>query len=135
MPSSFTASSELEFGKLKVPADTWVMQDEKGLVVACALPRDMEIQGVLCRGTGGAKGVQIEVYPSGALKRAFLAKDTVIQGVPCASGLVSGMVEFHEDGQLKSCKLSDAHTYAGVAYKKGARLELPAVDGEAIAAK
>lgn len=135
VPSSFTAACELEFGKLKVPADTWVMQDENGLVVACALPRDMEIQGVLCRGTGGAKGVQLEVYPSGALKRAFLAKDAVIQGVPCASGVVSGIVEFYEDGRLKSCKLNDAYSYGGVDYKKGARLELPAVDGESVASK
>lgn len=135
VPSSFTASRELEFGKLKVPADTWVMQDDTGLVLVCALPRDMEIQGVPCRGTGGAKGVQLEVYPCGSLKKVFLSKDTVIQGVPCAAGLLSGLVEFHPDGRLKSCKLSEAYTHAGVAYKKGARLELPAVNGETIASK
>lgn len=135
VPSSFTTSREIKFGKLTIPADTWVMQNENSLVLMCALPRDMEIQGVLCRGTGGAKGVQVEVYPSGALKRVFLAQDAVIQGVPCSSGLVSGAVDFQEDGRLKSCKLSDAYTFAGVTYKKGARLELSAVGGENVASK
>jgi len=36
---------------------------------------------------------------------------------------------------LKSCKLSDTCTFAGVTYKKGTRLELPVVDGEKVAAK
>ncbi|MFT3783087.1 MAG: hypothetical protein QM790_13850 [Nibricoccus sp.] len=134
VPSSFTLSRELRIGSLQIPADTWVQQNEKGVVVLCAFPADTEVQGLVCRGTGGAKGVQVELHPSGTLKKMFLARDTYIQGVPCAANMFSGMVEFYENGRLKSCKLSDAYTFDGVAYKKGARVEFPAPELRPIAA-
>ncbi len=134
VPSSFTTSQEIRVGKIMLPADSWVMQDEKGVVLACALPRDMEIQGLMCRGTGGAKGVQIEFHRNGVLKRIHLVRDTEIQGVPCAAaGLLSGAVEFHEDGRLKSCKLSRPHLMDGVACKKGARIVFATENGRLLA--
>jgi hypothetical protein len=133
VPSSFTASREIQFGKLQIPADTWVMQNEKSLVLVCAFPSNIEIHGVLCKGTGGAKGVQVALYASGALKRVFLAQDCRIQGVPCAANIFSGAVDFYEDGRLKSCKLSDSCTIAGVTYKKGARVQLPATEQRSVA--
>jgi hypothetical protein len=132
VPSSFTAAREIQFGKLQIPADTWVMQNEKSLVLVCAFPSDIEIHGVLCKGTGGAKGVQVALYASGALKRVFLAQDSRIQGVPCAANIFSGAVDFYENGRLKSCKLSDSFTIDGVPYKKGARLQFPATEQRSV---
>jgi len=50
------------------------------------------------RGTEGCFGV---VLPSGILKQYFLRTNTVIQGIPCESGLVNQFIELHENGQLK----------------------------------
>jgi hypothetical protein len=124
VPAAFTAAHEIEEGRLKIPVDTWVLQTAEGVVTTCAFPRDTEVQGILCKGTGGAKGAQVAVYPSGALKQVFLARDMRIQEVPCAADAISGAVEFYEDGKLKSCLLSESYTRDGAVHKKGTRLQL-----------
>jgi hypothetical protein len=53
----------------------------------------------------------VAFYPSGKLKQCYLAGDQMVQGVPCMSGGFfgdgrGGGAQFHENGKLKSCKLT-----------------------------
>ena len=117
VPVGFTAAQDIDVGRFKIPADTWVLQGKDGAVTTCAFPRDTEIQGHLCRGSGGPTGVQAAFYPDGSLKQYFLRNDTRIQDIPCLAGLFSQSIELHPNGRLKACMLSadlvrDGHTYA-----------------------
>jgi hypothetical protein len=123
VPAGFTASKDIDLGRLQIPADTWVFQGNDGVVKVCAFPRDIEVQGQLCRGSGGPEGVQAAFYPDGALKEFFLARDTLIQGIPCKAGIFES-IQLHEDGRLKSCTLGEDIVRDGQAYRKGARLRL-----------
>ena len=122
VPVGFTAFREIDLGRLKIPADTWVFQNKDGVVTVCAFPRNFEVQGYLCRGSGGPKGVQTAFYPDGALKQFFLCSDTRIQGVPCRAGIFEETIKLHENGRLKSCVLSEDLVRDGRTYPRGARL-------------
>jgi hypothetical protein len=124
VPVGFTASREIDLGRFKIPADTWVIQNGDGVVTACAFPQDTEVQGHLCSGgglLGGAEGIQTAFYPDGALKSYFLRADTRIQGIPCMA-TVFVPVDLYEDGGLKACALSEEIVRDGHTYPKGARL-------------
>lgn len=123
-PAAFTAAHEIVLPRVTIPAGTWVTQNPEGVITACAFPQNTEVQGRLCRGTGGPKGVQTAFYPDGALKRFFPVAPVVIEGVPCATGLVRGAIELHPDGRLKSCLLARDHVTAGMKHRKGTRLTL-----------
>lgn len=128
MPAAFTAACDIPLPRFTIPAGTWVRQHPDGTVAVCAFPRDTLVQGHLCRGTGGPKGVQTAFYPDGALKQFFLARPTRIDGVPCATGQLRGWVELHENGRLKSCRLGSDLVRAGRKLRKGTRINL-APDG------
>ena len=121
-PAAFIAAHDIPLPLLTIPTGTWVMQDTAGTVTVCAFPQDTEVQGHLCRGTGGPKGVQTAFYPDGRLKQFFPARPKTIDGVPCGTGLVRGWIELHESGRLKSCALGNAWVHAGRKLRKGTRL-------------
>lgn len=123
-PAAFTAAHDIVLPRVTIPAGSWVMQDAAGIITVCAFPQDTEVQGQLCRGTGGPKGVQTTFYPDGALKQFFPTKPTTIDGVPCGTGLSRGMIELHENGRLKSCLLGEAWVHAGRKLRKGTRITL-----------
>lgn len=123
-PAAFTAARDLTLPRCTIPAGTWVRQDASGTVTVCAFPQDTVVQGHVCRGTGGPKGVQTIFYPDGALRQFFPVETVEIDGVPCAPSLLRGMVELHPDGRLKSCLLARDHRIAGVKHRKGTRLNL-----------
>ncbi len=123
-PAAFTAAQDIVLPRLTLPAGTWVMQDDSGVITTCAFPEDTTVQGHLCRGTGGPKGVQVSLYADGALREFYPAGPVVIDGVPCAAGLVSGIIELHPDGHLKSCRLAEDHRVDGVKHRKGTRIVL-----------
>jgi len=124
VPAAFTAATAIELRRFTIPAGTWVRQDPKGVVTICAFPGNTEIQGHLCRGTGGPKGVSTAFYPSGALKQYLLSKDTIIQGIPCQAGLFSQFIELRENGELMGCMLSTDFERDGQHWKKGIRIQL-----------
>lgn len=124
VPAFFNAAQAIDFGKFKVPAGTWIRQNPEGLVTSCAFPGDQEIQGHLCQGTGGPKGVGVAFYPSGALKQYFLRRDTVIQGVPCKSGVLRQSIQLYENGKLEGCTLSAPLEREGQHFPRGARIHL-----------
>jgi hypothetical protein len=131
VPVGFTASRDIELGRFTIPAGTWVFQDKDGVVTVCAFPRNIEVQGHLCHGSGGPKGVQAAFYPDGALKQYFLCSDTRIQGIPCKAGIFNESVELYENGRLKACALSEDLVRDGRRYDKGSRIRLDA-DGRVI---
>jgi hypothetical protein len=122
VPVGFTASRAIDLGRFEIPAETWVIQNQNGVVTVCAFPRDTEVQGHRCRGNGGPKGVQAAFYASGALKQYFLRHDTRIQEVPCRGGLFNESIELYEDGRLKGCVLGEDLMREGRRYPKGTRL-------------
>ena len=126
VPVGFTAAGEIDLGRFKIPANTWVSQNKDGVVTICQFPRDTEVQGHLCCGGGwvggGPEGIQTAFYPDGALSKFFLRHDTRIQDVSCKAGLMSEMIELHENGRLKACVLSEDLTRDGRTCHKGTRL-------------
>lgn len=122
VPVGFTASREINLGRLTIPADTWVFQNEDGVVTICAFPRDTEVQGHVCRGSGGPEGVQAAFYPDGSLKEYYLRHDTRVQEIPCKSGLFGQSIKLHENGRLKECVLSEALVRDGHTYPAGTHL-------------
>lgn len=126
MPAAFTAADEIQLPALRIPRGTWVIQDPNGIVSICAFPGDTEVQGHLCRGSGGPAGVQASFYPSGRLKQFYLRDDTTIQDIPCKSGVLGNSIELHENGQLKTCTLGKSITRDGKPYQKGKRVQIDA---------
>jgi len=126
VPVGFTAARDLDLGRIKIPAATWVTQNKNGVVTICQFPRDTEVQGHLCRGGGmlggGPEGVQTAFYPDGALSLFFLRDATRIQDIPCKAGLMNEMIALHENGRLKACMLNEALTRDGRTYPQGTRL-------------
>jgi hypothetical protein len=121
-PAAFTAAQEIVLPRVTIPAGTWVNQSPNGLVTVCAFPGDTLVQGHLCRGTGGSKGVQTAFYPDGSLRLFFLARPATIDGVPCDTSLTRGAVELYENGRLKSCRLGESLERDGRKLRKGTRI-------------
>ncbi len=105
-------------------AGTVVHLTNDGVLDWCFLQQDTEIQGHLCRGE--SHGFMTGFHPNGQLKTAWLARDEVIQGIPCAkfrfmSSVFGGgdATRFHENGQLSFCTLSDGMTIEDQEFEKG----------------
>lgn len=128
-PAAFTAAHDIVLARVTIPAGSWVMQNPEGVITVCAFPRDTEVQGHRCRGTGGPKGVQTAFHPDGALKNFFPVTAETIDGVSCAPGLVRGAIELHANGRLKSCLLGAPWIHAGRKLAKGTRITLT-TDGQ-----
>ncbi len=109
-----------------LPKGTWIQQTPEALMFAAWLPRDVELQGVLCKGTG-YKGWSVRFHPDGRLASCFLAKDREIDGVPCMGGSFlremrgSTQVSLQANGRLYSCRVAYRVTIDGRTYPKGAR--------------
>jgi hypothetical protein len=110
-------------------ATTGVHFSKEGVFDWCFLQEDTEIQGILCR--GGGHDFMTEFHANGKLKRAYLAEDQVIQGIPCAkfrfwSAIFwpihgkKGGTDFHDNGQLSYCELSEAIAIEGRRFKRRA---------------
>lgn len=124
VPLGFTASRDIDLGRLRIPSGTWVFQDAGGVVTVCAFPCDTPVQGFVCHGTGGPKGAEAAFYPDGALKEFFLPRDTRIQGIPCKAGAFNEAVFLYESGRLKSCVLGEEVVLDGRPYQRGSPLQL-----------
>jgi hypothetical protein len=113
------------------PKGTWIrLHQDRGLDGAW-LPRDTELQGVPCKGTG-YKGWSVRFHAGGALALCYLSREATIDGVACMSGSfarelrVSTQVALHPSGRLKGCRLASSMSRDGVALKRGARIHLTA---------
>ncbi len=124
---SCTLAREDTLSEQPLPAGTVVNLTNEGQLSWCFLQQDTEIQGHLCRGEG--HGFMTGFHPNGRLKTAWLARDEIIRGIPCAkyrflSSVFGGgdATNFHENGQLLSCTLSDDMTIEGQEFTEGDRI-------------
>ena len=116
--------TEYTLKNVTLPAHTWIHlpyhDHQTGFV--CSLPHDQEIQGFLCEGTGGYKGTHTSFYETGKLRSFYPVRELIVSGVPCkATPFVN--VQLHENGSLKSCKLSADYTIQNTEIKKGEIIE------------
>ena len=112
-----------------LPKGTWIrLHQDRGLDGAW-LPRDTELQGLPCKGTG-YKGWAVRFHAGGALALCYLSRETTIDGVACHAGWFvrelsgSSHVTLHPSGRLKSCRLAASVTRDGVSLKRGTRIQL-----------
>jgi hypothetical protein len=117
---SFQLSREHEFMNLRLPAQTWIHfpQDPDQGGYACVFPHALQVQGYLCRGGGGFKGIQTGFHPGGMLRSFFPPEDVLVDGVPCAASLLHA-VRLHENGRIQGCRLAADHVQGGESYPKG----------------
>jgi len=118
---SFTTTEPLPLGSDTIPPGTWVTLDSKGVLLRCNFPADKEIQGHLCNGTGGSKGVGTSFHPDGALESFYCPADTTIQGVNCVGGVLE-LIVLYEDGKLNEATLADDQVLGGRQCRKGDRV-------------
>jgi hypothetical protein len=85
----------------KYPKNSWIRLGGEYLV--CAFPHDTVIQGYLCKGSGGVKGIQTSFYKSGRLRSFYTNKSLLVNEIVCYSGCFN-IIILNEDGTLKSCK-------------------------------
>lgn len=112
-----------------LPVATGLHFTPDGVFDWCFLPKDTEIQGIVTRGHG--HDFMTEFHPNGKLRRAYLANDQLIQGIPCArfrfwSAIFwpihgrKGGTDFYDNGQLGYCELSEAIEIDGIRFKQHA---------------
>jgi hypothetical protein len=126
---SCTLAEDTSFGKADLPAGAFITLDDDGRPRFSFLPRDMRIQGHLCR--GGGHSFSTGFHPSGALRTCWLAEPEEVEGIPCARvsgweffralfGMPNGSTVFHENGRLARCLASRPVEIAGRQFGKGA---------------
>lgn len=106
-----------------LPKGTTICAHEDNRII-CFLPRNTEIQGILCR--GHKHDWQTVFYTNGKLALAWLAQNEEIQGVLCKKASFwteifggSAKVQFHDNGKLSRCKLAKDFSIEGQTFKKG----------------
>lgn len=114
---------DYERNGVSMPAGTWVFPNKEGNPGVCMFPRDVEIQGCLCRGSWmGKEGVMTSFHGNGKLKHFYSRKTALVDGVPCKGSVFSSGIRLHENGRLQECVLSEAATIEGVKHPKGTKL-------------
>ncbi|MBP7460927.1 MAG: hypothetical protein KBA26_06525, partial [Candidatus Delongbacteria bacterium] len=90
--------------------DTWILFRNGRLMAV--FPKDTEIQGHLCRGGGGPKGITTSFYPDGKLQSFFAPNDVKIGPIVCR-GSVMHQIVLHANGSLKQATLANEQTIHG----------------------
>jgi hypothetical protein len=112
-----TTSQEAQYGEALIPRGSLIYLKPDGSLWGVGLVHSMLIHDVQCDGggfLGPSEGSSTGFFPSGKLRVCYLAKNQVVQGVPCAhQGILASLkgpdsgVYFHEDGRLRSCLLAE----------------------------
>jgi hypothetical protein len=103
-PKTFCLTEPITWNNIDLPAGAWVVWSRQPARTIVVFPEDTEIQGYLCKGGGGSKGVQTSFYPSGQLK-GFFTDGTIQVGSSQCKGGVLHSIQLHENGELRSCQL------------------------------
>jgi len=119
--SLFRLSDTATINNFLYQKDTWIRLTKSGLI--CTFPRDTIVQGYLCKGGGGAKGVQTRFLRSGKLDAFFTEKGSIIDGIKCKGGGLD-LIQLNENGLLKECILAEDQLIKGVQYKKGTKIQI-----------
>ena len=98
-----------------IPKNTDIELDEKLNIKSCFFPEDTEIHGYLVHNRsagrpGGELYVGARFYHNGRLQGFYSPYNVTIQGIPCrkiyAGFFTATPIQFHENGNLRSCTLS-----------------------------
>ncbi|MDP6180461.1 MAG: hypothetical protein QGG48_11265, partial [Desulfatiglandales bacterium] len=116
-----------------LPEKSWVTLDPKGRLMRCAYPEDIQVQGYVCKGTGGPGGVMTGFYESGKLQSFFSPKNIEVQGVLCKGGGLNPIF-LHESGQLKTCTVAKSKMIQGRTVEKGQKVVFD-IQGKIISVK
>lgn len=103
------------------PKNSWIRPNNDKLV--CAFPNDTMIQGYVCRGSGGSKGIQTSIYPNGKLASFFTKNNCKIGEINCKGGVFHNII-LYDNGLLQECTLSEDQIIKGISYKKGTRIHI-----------
>jgi antitoxin component YwqK of YwqJK toxin-antitoxin module len=120
-----TTSREIAVGVAQVQRGSIIELLPDGRPSYVMMLHDAAVGEVECSGgnwlLGPSEGAMVVLYPSGKLKQCWLAKEQVVQGVPCMRGGFLGLfgdgarrdggAKFYESGKLESCTL--AKDYGG----------------------
>ena len=124
LPRQPTPTPALSNDSLSFLPEGAIIHARKNNIIYCFLPKDMEIQGVWCRGHNN--DWETGFYTNGRLALAWLPHDQMIQNIPCMAASFwtevfskSARVQFHPNGKLARCKLSRDGTIQGRFYEKG----------------
>lgn len=119
-------SRDYERNGVFMPAGSWVFPDARSNPGTVMFPRDVEIQGYLCRGSGmGKSGFMTQFYSTGNL-RLFWSREPVGVGrFVCRDSLFVG-ISLHDNGRLRECILDKPATLDLTSYPRGTRLRLDA---------
>jgi hypothetical protein len=101
----FQLSKNFKLNNFEFKRGTWIFDIKEDYLV-CILPEDTEIQGYLCRGGGGSKGIHTSIYDNGKLRGFFTAGTVIVDGIKCKGGLFSP-IHLHRDGSLMRCDLAE----------------------------
>lgn len=113
---SCVLGASLSVGDREIPTGAWVEFDPIGNVKTVAFPEETKVQGYWCIGTRGTQmGAHTGYYPSGRLRHFSSPEDVWIDGIPCNGGLLS-LIELHEDGSLRRCRLAESVEINGRTY-------------------
>lgn len=118
------AADTVLFGQA-LPARTWVELTDDGRLRHAWLPRNASLSGHVCRGSGYREW-SVLFHPSGALALCYLAREELIDGVPCQRGTFwielrgrgKSEVRFRENGRLQSCQAARSFELNGRKVKK-----------------
>jgi hypothetical protein len=87
-------NQETQYGEALIPRGSIIYLKSEGSLWGVGLAHSTRIHDVLCDGggfLGPAEGSETAFYPSGKLHQCYLAKNQVVQGVPCAQGGDAGI--------------------------------------------
>ena len=118
-----TLAKDTVIHDLTIPTDTWISFNRDGTLGKCNFPRDVNVQGFACIGTGGGtNGAEVGFHGNGKLAEFLAPQNVTIQGVPCKGGLFN-KITLHERGRLKSCTLSEMFLVDGQSFSKNSIIE------------
>jgi hypothetical protein len=128
-------SRETSFYGQPLPANTTMIFFGDGTLRSFWLATDMVIQGHLL--AAQHDGIGHMLHPTGKLRAVGLARDEVIDGVPCTSrrnpfqlglgALINGdnaAVLFYPDGRLRQCRVARTATVDGHTLQRGQVIRL-----------
>ncbi len=115
-------SQDYERNGVFMPEGTWVFPDKRGNPTIVMFPRDVEVQGHLCRGSRMNKGgFMTAFYASGKLHWFYSRDPLVVDGVTCKDSIFEA-IYLHPDGRLKQCLLDEKATIDAWEYPRGSRI-------------
>lgn len=103
--------------------DTWILMHPGNNYFSVVFNENKTIDGFLCLGGGGPKGIRTSFYNTGELLSFFTKNDIEISDIKCAGGVLNP-ITLYKNGALKSCKAAENFTIAGKHVKKGEKVSL-----------